>query len=294
MTRTCCPAPVWRPAMALAGRCGLAGLVAAKLTLQAPGGVNAAVKVPALVAAMVAGADSIDDLDLLRHGGMGRLFTGIRAPSTLGTFLRTFTFGHVRQLDAVAAGFLINLTGQAPVLRDAGVVTFLDVDDTVEATHGYTKQGAGYGYSGVKGLNGPIATVSTPRSAPLIAATRLGKGVRELGPRRGPADRRRAGHHLAVRRDRAGDSARRQRLLQPRRGRRAPPRRGERLDHRPDNPAVLRAISAIEESAWTPGPVPERDLGRRRAAAGLRRAGRRDPEHPRSPHAAAVSTSTGG
>ncbi len=120
--------------MALAGRCGLAGLVAAKLTLQAPGGVNAAVKVPALVAAMVAGADSIDDLDLLRHGGMGRLFTGIRAPSTLGTFLRTFTFGHVRQLDAVAAGFLINLTGQAPVLRDADVVTFLDVDDTVKAS----------------------------------------------------------------------------------------------------------------------------------------------------------------
>jgi len=162
--------------MALAGRCGLAGLVAAKLTLQAPGGVNPEVKVPALVAGMVAGADSIDDLDLLRHGGMGRLFTGIRAPSTLGTFLRTFTFGHVRQLDAVAARFLINLTGQAPVLSDAGVVTFLDVDDTVKATHGYTKQGAGYGYSGVKGLNALIATVSTLRSAPLIAATRLRKG----------------------------------------------------------------------------------------------------------------------
>jgi len=46
------------------------------------------------------------------------------------------------------------------VLRDAGVVTFLDVDDTVKATHGYTKQGAGYGYSGVKGLNALIATVS--------------------------------------------------------------------------------------------------------------------------------------
>ena len=115
-------------------------------------------------------------MDLLRHGGVGRLFTGIRAPSTLGTFLHTFTFGHVRQLDAVAARFLINLTGQAPVLRDPGVVTFLDVDDTVKATHGYTKQGAGYGYSGVKGLNALIATVSTPRSAPLIAATRLRKG----------------------------------------------------------------------------------------------------------------------
>ena len=48
---------------------------------------------------MVAGADSIDDMDRLRHGGMGRLFTGVRAPSTLGTFLRIFTFGHVSQLD---------------------------------------------------------------------------------------------------------------------------------------------------------------------------------------------------
>jgi hypothetical protein len=55
---------------------------------------------------MVAGSDSISDLDLLRHGGMRRVFTGVRAPSTLGTFLRAFTFGHVRQLDAVAARLL--------------------------------------------------------------------------------------------------------------------------------------------------------------------------------------------
>ena len=164
------------PPMALARRCGLGDLVAGKLTLKAAGGVNAALKVPALVAGMVAGADSIDDMDLLRHGGMGRVFTGIRAPSTLGTFLRTFTFGHVRQLDAVAADFLVNLIGAAPALRDAAVVTYLDIDDTVKATNGYTKQGAGYGYSGIKGLNALIATVSTPISAPLIAATRLRKG----------------------------------------------------------------------------------------------------------------------
>ena len=55
---------------------------------------------------MLAGADSIDDLDLLRHGGMARLFDGVRAPSTLGTFLRSFTHGHVQQLDAVGAGLL--------------------------------------------------------------------------------------------------------------------------------------------------------------------------------------------
>jgi hypothetical protein len=69
-------------------------------------GCAAASKVSALVAGMVAGADPIDDMDLLRHGEMGRLFAGVRAPSTLGTFLRTFRFGHVRQLDAVAARFI--------------------------------------------------------------------------------------------------------------------------------------------------------------------------------------------
>jgi len=69
--------------MALAQRAGLADLVGHTLTLKAKGGVNAHLKVPALVAGMVAGADSIDDMDLLRHGGMGRLFTGIRASSTL-------------------------------------------------------------------------------------------------------------------------------------------------------------------------------------------------------------------
>jgi len=94
------------PVVALAQRCGLAELVATKLTLSARGGANAHLKVPGLVAGMVAGADSIDDMDLLRHGGMDRLFGGVRAPSTMGTFLRAFTFGHVRQLDSVAADML--------------------------------------------------------------------------------------------------------------------------------------------------------------------------------------------
>ena len=92
------------PVLALAQRCALSSLVESTLTLKAAGGVNAHLKVPALVAGMVAGADSIDDMDLLRHGGMDRIFAGVRAPSTLGTFLRAFTFGHVRQLDAIAAG----------------------------------------------------------------------------------------------------------------------------------------------------------------------------------------------
>jgi hypothetical protein len=126
---------------------------------------------------MVAGADSIQDMGVLRHGALSRLFTGVRAPSTLGVFLRAFRFGHVRQLDAVAARFLTTLTAHAPILPTAAPVTYLDVDDTVRATFGYAKQGAGYGYSGVKGLNALLATVSTAdNSAPVIVATRLRKG----------------------------------------------------------------------------------------------------------------------
>jgi len=111
------------PTMALAQRAGLTDLVSSTLTLmKAVGGVNAHLKVPALVAGMVAGADSIDDMDLLRHGGMGRLFTGIRAP----TFLRSFTFGHVRQLDAVASRFVIALAKNSPILAGADQGCYVD------------------------------------------------------------------------------------------------------------------------------------------------------------------------
>jgi len=74
----------------------------------------------------------------------------VRAPSTLGTFLRAFTFGHVRQLDAVAARLLVGLTNHAPLLGGGSPVAFVDVDDTVKQTYGYAKQGAGYGYSYVR------------------------------------------------------------------------------------------------------------------------------------------------
>ena len=164
------------PVLALADRVGLRRLVDEQLTVPTDKGAHAGAKVAALVAGMVAGADSIEDMDLLRHGGMGRLFTGIVAPSTLGSFLRCFAFGHVRQLDAVAARLVANLAAQTPLLPDAARIAYLDVDDTVRATYGYAKQGAGYGYSGVKGLNALLATLSTPAWAPVIVATRLRKG----------------------------------------------------------------------------------------------------------------------
>jgi DDE family transposase len=158
--------------LALASRCGFGELVTDRVWIAAKGGVNPAAKIVALVAGMVAGADSINDMDLLRHGGMDRLVDEVRAPSTLGTFLRLFTFGHVRQPDAVAAGFLARLAAATPLLSGAGQVAFVDLDDTVRATYGYAKQGAGRGYTGVNGLNALITTLS----APVIAATRLWRG----------------------------------------------------------------------------------------------------------------------
>ena len=165
------------PVMALAQKAGLADLVAEHVSVTGSAGANAGLKIGSLVAGMVAGADSIEDMDLVRHGGMDRVFAGHRAPTTLGTHLRAYTFGHVRQLDAVACRFLGNLAEQVPgLLAGAQEVAYLDVDDTIRATHGYAKQGTGYGYTGVKGLNVQVATLSTPTMAPLVAATRLRKG----------------------------------------------------------------------------------------------------------------------
>jgi DDE family transposase len=164
------------PVLALAQRAGLVELAGQHLTVPGGAGCAAGAKVSALVAGMVAGADSIDDMGLLRHGAMGRLFVGVRAPSTLGTFLRAFRFGHVRQLDAVAARFVAGLARYSPIIGMGEPVSFLDLDDTVRATFGYAKQGAGYGYTGVKGLNALLATVCSASSAPMIVATRLRKG----------------------------------------------------------------------------------------------------------------------
>jgi len=165
------------PLMLLAERAGLHTLLAEHLSVPSP---NAAVKASSVVGGMLAGADSIDDCDVLRHGAMDKVFTGTRAPSTLGTFLRTFTFGHVRQLDAVASRTLAGLVTVVPQVlagaTDPDGIAFVDTDDTMRETHGYRKQGVEYGYNRVKGLNAQVVTVSSPTCAPLVAGARLRKG----------------------------------------------------------------------------------------------------------------------
>ena len=103
------------PVMRLAQDCGLSGLVAEQVMLAGPLGANTPLKIGCVVAGMIVGADSIDDLDLLRQAGMGRLFGGIRAPSTLGSFLRGFSWGNVRQLDAVNRRLLAELAGSTRI-----------------------------------------------------------------------------------------------------------------------------------------------------------------------------------
>jgi hypothetical protein len=172
------------PVMALAGRAGLAALLRDHVTVGGPCGVNADLKLSCLVAGMAAGADSIEDLDVLRHGAMGELFSGIRAPSTLGSFLRSFTWGNVRQLDAVARRVLAELAGHAPLLPGGDVLAFIDMDSMQKRVYGHQKQGAGFGHTKiqgktllVRGLNALAVVVSTPLAAPVIAATRLRGGT---------------------------------------------------------------------------------------------------------------------
>jgi len=172
------------PVIALVQKAGLAGLVREHVSIGSPCGVNAHLKVPCLVAGMAAGADSIDDMDLLRHDAMTELFGGIRAPSTLGSFLRAFTWGNVRQLDAVAREFLAALAAATPLLPGADVLAFIDMDSTQKRVYGHAKQGAGFGHTKIqgkslliRGLNALAAVVSTPLAAPVIAAARLRGGT---------------------------------------------------------------------------------------------------------------------
>jgi hypothetical protein len=159
-------------------------------------------------------------------------------------------------LDAVAATVLARLAAAVRLLAGADAVAYIDVDDTLKQTYGYTKQGAGYGYTGVKGINALLATVSTPTTAPVICAARLRKGSADsargaarlladalIAAARAGADPK-AGTVVIVRADSAYYG--RDVIVAAR-------RRGARfsITARQD-PAVRRAVAAIPDQAWTP------------------------------------------
>lgn len=183
----------------LAGRLGIEGLVSRFVRLRSdrPGAANAGRKTMALIFAMLLGADCIDDCDVLRAGRTSRLLGGwLPAPSTLGTFLRAFTFGHVRQLDRVLAETLTRAwrAGAGP---DAERL-IVDVDSFIGQTYGYKKEGVGFGYTKQRGYH------------PLLAS-RAGTGeVLHVRLRRGQANTQRGvvrfAEELIARVKRAGAS----------------------------------------------------------------------------------------
>src|SRR3954447_22889101 len=134
-------------AVTLGRRLGLEQLVDAAVRLGSrPGASRPGRKVLSLVHAMLLGADSIDDCDVLRSGRTETVLGHqAMAPSTLGTFLRSFTFGHVRQLDRVLATALRRAWAAGAGPGDGRLV--IDLDSFIGEVHGHAKQGAGYGYT---------------------------------------------------------------------------------------------------------------------------------------------------
>jgi hypothetical protein len=171
------------PVMALAEHAGLPELLEEHVRPGGECGVNAHLKAGCLVAGMAAGADSIEDMDLLRHGAMDVLFGGVRAPSTRGSHLRCYTWGNVLQVEKAGRELLARLSRQAPLLPGADVLAFTGIDSTQKRVYGHKKEGARFGHTKiqgksvlVRGLNALIGAVSTPLAAPAVAATRLRGG----------------------------------------------------------------------------------------------------------------------
>jgi hypothetical protein len=221
---------------------------------------------------MCAGADCIDDVDLVRSGGMKTVFGGVFAPSTIGTLLREFSFGHARQLESVLRSHLSRLCQTVDLLPGAQVRAFVDIDSLLRPVYGHAKQGASYGHTKIagkqvlrKGLSPLATTISTDLGAPVIAGMRLragragsGKGAARMIAQ-AVATARAAGAtgQILVRGDAAyGNTA----VIGACR------RAGARFSLvLTKNAAVAAAIDAIDEHAWTPvrypGAVADPDTG---------------------------------
>ena len=184
------------PVMELAEQTGLSRLISEHVDLPSTrvvsGAVNAAGKLTTIIAGMVCGADSIDDVNVLRAGGTPRVFDEVYAPSTLGILLREFTFGHANQLAAVAREHLAALAARTALLPGIEQRAFLDIDSLLRPVYGHHKQGATFGHAKIagrallrKGLSPLVTTLSTARAAPVIAEAWLRSG--KTGSGRGAA-----------------------------------------------------------------------------------------------------------
>ena len=264
------------PVMALAEQAGLSGLIAERVRLgptRVPSaGVSPAGKLTSIIAGMAAGADSIDDLEVVRSGGMPRLFTGVYAAATLGQFLREFTHGHTLQLASVARAHLVDLARRTEVLAGIEEQAYIDIDSLLRPVYGHVKQGASFGHTKIagkqvlrKGLSPLATTISTPQAAPVVAGIRLRAG--RAGSGRGAdsmvkeaiktARAAGASGRILVRGDSAyGTGPVANACLKA----------GVQFSLvLTKNPAVTRAIGAIPEDAWVPvhypGAVVDPDTG---------------------------------
>jgi hypothetical protein len=217
------------------------------------------------------GADSIDDANVLRAGGTPRVFDEVYAPSTLGIFLREFTFGHANQLAAVGREHLVALAERVALLPGIEQRAFLDIDSLLRPVYGHAKQGASFGHAKIAGrallrlgLSPQITTISTATSAPVIAEARLRSGKAGSG-RAAAAQIKQA--ITTVRRCRAGtimvrgdSSFGTKKVI------------GACIDEGIEfslavsrNTRISAAIGAIDEHAWTPvhypGAVTDPDTG---------------------------------
>ncbi|MGH3562289.1 MAG: IS1380 family transposase [Mycobacterium sp.] len=264
------------PVMVLAGQTGLPELLAGKVHIAESkiksGAVNPAPKLATLIAGMCAGADCIDDVDVVRAGGMKTLFGGVYAPSTIGTLLREFTFGHTKQLESVLRSHLAQLCQRVDVLAGAEIRAFVDIDSLLRPVYGHAKQGASYGHTKIagkqilrKGLSPLVTTISTDLAAPVITGmglrsgkTNSGKGAASMVAR-AITTARAAGvsGQILVRGDSAYGSCEVVAACQ---------RAGTRFSLvLAKNTAVQAAIAAIPDNAWTPvrypGAVQDPDTG---------------------------------
>jgi hypothetical protein len=253
----------------LAQRLGVADLIDERLHLRgAPGAANAGVKAMTVIGGVLAGADSIDDMDLMRAGATNEVFA-VRAPSTIGTFLRSFSFGDVRSLDAVSRELLVRAwaAGMGPA---AGADVTVDMDSTICQVYGTSKQGAGYGYTSTWGLHPLLATCAGDEAgggAGQVLATRLRGGSANTARGAGSFTRE-ALNRLAdaMPADEAGRKGRV--LLRADSGFysrgviRAARRAGARFSITVrSNKAIQAAIAGIDEQAWTPIPYWSSDVG---------------------------------
>src|SRR3954452_3009858 len=175
------------PLLALAELTGLPDLLDEHVRFTSErvrsGAANPTPKLTSIIAGMACGADSIDDLDVIRSGGMSKLFDGVYAAATLGILLREFTHGHTRQLAAVLRRHLAVLATQTPVLHGIADRCFIDIDALLRPVYGHAKQGASFGHTKIagktvlrRGLSPLAVTIGTETGAPLLAGVRLRAG----------------------------------------------------------------------------------------------------------------------